>query len=390
MTARGLQGGKLAAPNAAMFEKMKRQWELAADSMPQLICLLDRQGKVIRANRALERWSLGSVAQARGLSLHSVLHGKCADPGCHVASFWRGAMPQLLNGQRVKHESWDAKLARYLLIVIQPPLSRPCVQPQPDDLLAVATVEDVSELQAKEDRRVQEELRDRKSELRRLSAQHVTIRENERRRVAMDLHDGLGQSLNLLKLSIQETARRIEVEQVKNSVESLDQLACSVESIVGEVRRIAMDLRPSTLDDLGLLPTLSWFFREFQANCRALRVESEIAVTDADIPEPLKIAIYRIIQEAICNVLRHADASIARVRLYRDREGLHLTISDDGRGFNDGHGKKGLGLPNMKERAEPLGGRYGIESVCGKGTMIFVCWPAASLESMAAQSSAPA
>ena len=207
---------------------MKRQWELAADALPQLICLLDESGKVIRANRTLERWGLAAVTQVRGLTLHDMLHGSRCDADCPVTAFWRSARESLQRGESVKHESWDAKLGRHLSIVIQPQQL-----PRVDGVLAIAAMEDIGDMQA---------------ERRRLTAQHVTVREDERRRVARDLHDALGQSLNVLKLSIQETARRIEAEPSTSPTQSLHQLARDVQGIMGEVRRIAMDLRPSKLD----------------------------------------------------------------------------------------------------------------------------------------------
>ena len=361
-------------PDAATLEKMKREWELAADSIPQLICVLDRRGRVIRANRTVERWRLGSVGDARGLSLHELLHGKCADPDCGVRVFWKGALNQLLEGRRVKHECWDPKLERHLSILVQPPAYAPHAEPFSDELLAVATIEDISEIHAQEEQRARDALRETRRELQRIAEQHVHIRESERRRVAMDLHDGLGQSLSLLKLSIQETARLIEQQKAEAPAHALRQLAHNVEAIVVEVRRIALDLRPSMLDDLGLLPTLSWFFREFRERCARPTVVPKIEVSEADVPEPMKIAIYRILQEAMCNVVRHANADIVTVRLQKDADGLHFSVADDGRGFA-GTAHMGLGLQSMKERAELLGGDYSVESAPGKGTRVSVAWP---------------
>jgi signal transduction histidine kinase len=338
---------------AFALEKTNQQWEHAADALPQLICLLDERGKVIGANRTIERWGLMCVTQVRGLTLHEALHGPhCAD-NCEMHGFWRGVQRPLLRGQEVRQERWDAKLERHLSIVIRP---RPPAKN--DEVRAIAAIDDVGELHA---------------ELQRLTAQHVNVREDERRRLARDLHDDLGQSLNALKLSIQQSAQRFEAEQPGRPAQSLHQLARDVQRIMGDVRRIAMDLRPSTLDDLGLIPTLRWFFRELEASCKAPRVERAIEVTDADVPEPLKIAIYRILQEAICNTVRHAGATAVRVRLHRDADGLHLCIQDNGRGFN-GDAARGIGLRSMKERAESAGGRLLVESQRGKGTRLTASW----------------
>jgi signal transduction histidine kinase len=354
------------------MEKMKLQWELAADSMPQLVCVLDRHGHVLRANRTVERWKLRSVAGARGLSLHELLHEKCASPQCGLRVFWRSALQQLREGRRVKHECWDPELQRHLSILLQPPVY-PARPETGEELLGIATVEDISEIHAHEEQRVRSALSKARRELQRMSAQHLDVRESERRRVAMDLHDGLGQSLNLLKLSIQETARLIGTRHENDPGHAVYQLASRVEAIMGEVRRIAMDLRPSTLDDLGLVATLSWFFRDFESRCSQPRVERAIKLAEADVPEALKLPIYRILQEAMTNAMRHAAAELVTVVVRKDEEGLHLSVTDNGCGF-DRHAGTGLGLQSMKERAEAHGAVFSVHSAPGDGTRIGVTW----------------
>jgi signal transduction histidine kinase len=351
----GTAGAEVAPSAGRTVSALENQWELAANALPQLVCLLDGSGKVIRANRTLERWGLVCARQVRGLTLHEALHGAQCAADCEMLAFWRDVQARVLRGQEVRDERWDAKLERHLSIVIQPQHA-----PHNGEVHAVAAIDDIGERQA---------------ELQRLTAERVSVREDERRKLARDLHDALGQSLNALKLSIQQTAQCFEAEQRGRPAESLHQLARDVQRIMGEVRRIAMDLRPSTLDDLGLIPTLSWFFRELESGCKGPRVERTIEVTDAEVPEPLKIAIYRILQEAICNTVRHAGAAAVRVRLYRDAAGLHLCVQDNGRGFN-GEAGRGIGLLNMKERAESGGGQLVIESQRGKGTRLTASWPA--------------
>jgi signal transduction histidine kinase len=343
-------------PSAAALEKMKRQWELAADALSQVVLLLDKNARVIRANRTLERWGLAPVAQVRGLTLHEALHGPQCNGRCAMQPLWHRLAERLQRGQAVKHEAWDAQLGRHVSIVIEPQ-----ARTSAGEVGAVVTIEDVGALQ---------------EQLSQITAQHVTVREDERRRLARDLHDSLGQSLNLLKLSIQETACRFE-RDAEPAAEPLHRLAREVQHIMGEVRRIAMALRPSTLDDLGLIPTLNWFFREFELGCRQLKIERAVEVSDADVPEPLKIAIYRILQEAICNTVRHAQATKVSVRLHRDSHGLHFSIEDDGRGF-DGDAGRGIGLVSMRERTETSGGHLVVASVPGKGTRVTACWPASA------------
>jgi signal transduction histidine kinase len=230
--------------------------------------------------------------------------------------------------------------------------------------------------------KAEEALRASHTELRRLAAQHLTIQETERRRIAADLHDGLGQSLSLLKLGIQEALRQMGAGVPQKTVESVKQLIPKVAGALDELRRVSMDLRPSSLDDLGILPTLSWFVREFDGAHLKTKIEKHISVSEKDVPEPLKIAIFRILQEAVNNAVKHADADCIRVSLRNGDDVLAFTIEDDGKGFDPGamarrsDPRSGLGMQSMKERAELSGGSYAVTSALGHGTKVCVWWPA--------------
>jgi len=230
--------------------------------------------------------------------------------------------------------------------------------------------------------KAEEALRASQTELRRLAAQHLTIQETERRRIAADLHDGLGQSLSLLKLGIGEALRQIGAGVPQKAVESVTQLIPKVKGALNELHRVVMDLRPSTLDDLGILPTLSWFVREFeQANLKT-RIEKHISVSERDVPEPLKLAIFRILQEAVNNAVKYSDADCIKVSLHSGGDILAFTVEDDGKGFDTGalasrrDVRTGLGLQSMRERAELSGGTFAVTSAVGKGTKICAWWPA--------------
>jgi signal transduction histidine kinase len=224
-------------------------------------------------------------------------------------------------------------------------------------------------------------LRESREELRRLSGLLVSVQEDERRRIALDLHDGLGQSVSLIKLAIEKSAGLLAAGATDEAGESLRRLIPQVEEALVEVRRVSTELRPSMLDDLGILPTLSWFFREFEAVCGGIVVERTFNVAEHDVPAPLHITLYRILQEAVHNIVKHAGADRVRVRLARVDDALQLVIEDNGRGFDPDsvrwvHGQtRGLGLLSMKERASFSGGTYHMVSAPGKGTCITVSWP---------------
>jgi len=226
-------------------------------------------------------------------------------------------------------------------------------------------------------------LRESREELRRLSGLLVSIQEDERRRIALDLHDGLGQSMSLIKLSIENSVRLLAAGATSAASESLQRLIPRVEEALAEVRRVSTELRPLILDDLGILPTLSWFFREFDAVCGGIAVERTFNVVEQDVPVALHITLYRILQEAVHNIVKHAEADRMRFRLERIDDALHLEIEDNGRGFDPDSIKcvegqtRGLGLLSMKERASFSGGTYQLSSAPGKGTCIKVSWPAA-------------
>lgn len=213
-----------------------------------------------------------------------------------------------------------------------------------------------------------------------IANQMLSVQENERKRIASDLHDGIGQSLTMIKLSLTEVVRQLAAGAVDDASESLQRLKSSVHSALEEVRHVAMDLRPPMLDDLGLLPTLSWFFREFGAACPDMVVEKELDIHEGRIPQALKLTIFRILQEASSNIIKYAHADLMRVTLKQTGNVLYFSIEDNGDGFDPAEvsvrngSDRGLGLLSMKERALLSGGVYVMESVVGKGTQIRVTW----------------
>lgn len=500
------------------IEKTKQQWQAVADALPQLLCLLDAEGRLLHTNRTLERWGLGSVATIAGRDLHDILHPACADPTCYFSYFWQHVRRELAQGRRSEHCAQDPILNRYVSVRAQPIASL-----HAEGLHALVVVDDISDLQQAEAAsrfqlhaleeqvvsetagRVRSEVmqarllaildkttdyvamadpngdmrylnpagrallglaedadisqmklcqyshcdapdstnygamiaalkdgvwagdaslvaqngdeihasqviiahRDANGELgslstilrdmservraadalqasyeerQQLAAQLVGIQENERRRIALDLHDGLGQSLSLIKHAVENASGLVQAGAAHAAVEALNQLVPRVKEALSEVRRVCTDLRPSLLDDLGMLLTLAWFFREFEASCPHISVEKVIGVIEIDVPKALHITLYRILQEATNNILKHAHASLIRVSLQRNGESLQFKIEDNGDGFvpeqvalADGE-CHGLGLLSMRERAMLSGGDYRLQSSPGQGTRIEIDW----------------
>ena len=207
-----------------------------------------------------------------------------------------------------------------------------------------------------------------------LVAQLLEVREREQQRIATDLHDVLGQSLTMIKLSVHESMMLLAENEAGEATELLQRLTLMVGNALGELRHVIMNLRPAMLDDLGILATLSWFFREFEKSCRGMKVEQQFDIQENSIPASLRVTIFRIIQEATNNIVKHANADCIRVGLKKTGDTLHLSIEDNGDGFDPARHSMGLGLLSMKERAEILGGRYMMKSATGQGTRISVSW----------------
>jgi PAS domain S-box-containing protein len=223
-------------------------------------------------------------------------------------------------------------------------------------------------------------LQESREALRQLSARLLRVQEEERKRIARDLHDGIGQSLTAVKFMV-EKALDDSGQPQPGRMELLRNVVPVIQHCVAEVRNICMALRPSILDDLGLIATLQWFCREFLKVYPQIQVDLEIGIEEAQIPEALKTNIFRIVQESLNNVAKHAKAKRVLVGLSWARQAeLVLTVRDDGEGLEPsvagGRNRPGgLGLPSMRERAEGTDGDLRIDSAPGKGTTITARWP---------------
>ena len=202
--------------------------------------------------------------------------------------------------------------------------------------------------------------------------QLVVAREEERRRLRRDLHDGLGPQLASLTLTI-AAARELLRHDVSAADRLLGELANHAQTAIADIRRIVYDLRPPALDDLGLLLAL----REQAAGYQQAGLQIMIDAPERlpALPAAVEVAAYRIVQEAITNVVRHAHAQRCVVRLRID-DGLWVEIQDDGRGLPPGR-RGGVGLTSIRERTTELGGTLTIESAAGQGTHIRVWLPLA-------------
>ncbi|HXG49654.1 MAG TPA: PAS domain-containing protein, partial [Methylomirabilota bacterium] len=219
-----------------------------------------------------------------------------------------------------------------------------------------------------------------REQLRLLAAHLQSIREEERTRIAREIHDELGQMLTGLKMDLAWMERRLAAGSLADSqavlVDKCRSMADLLDRMVKSVRKIAAELRPGVLDDLGLVPALEWQAREFQTRTGVeCHLETRLGVTE--IPRDLGTAVFRIFQESLTNVARHAQASRVQASLVADGHALHLVVHDNGRGITDAQqaNAKSFGLLGMRERAATLGGECHIAGQPGAGTTITVRIP---------------
>lgn len=207
----------------------------------------------------------------------------------------------------------------------------------------------------------------------------VDTQETERQRIARELHDATGQSLTAISLGLRGVQRVLE-DRDPTTTGQLRELETYSTGALGELRRIIADLRPSQLDDLGLVPALRWFAQSFQPRW-GVNCEFRLIGEAVRLPADTETVIFRIVQEALNNVARHAQAHNATVSLETQPDAVVVTISDDGRGFDIaalGHGQRtrsGWGLLGIRERSRLLRGDCVIQSTPGQGTTVRVTLP---------------
>lgn len=508
----------------------KRQWENSVDVMPQLVLLLDENGKVIRSNRTIESWFKISVREVQGKSIHELFHPQCMDEQCALFSNMQKILLVNRNnnyssvelfdekndnwflfesypfqpGRKTESEQWEAgitlvvhdvTLEKHRSEVIQTisqelkekqqigTKQRKAVESGIDrsinarglrkiwesesqyatllnttvigiyvaeenrirfcnrrfaDMLGyevksliglnlnslilnapekqevdlnnlqkelpntqivrgmkrngnsmwfIQSTEEIwyqdrqvilgNVLDITEQIRIQQELEQSKTELECLSKKLISVQELERRRIASDLHDGIGQILAGIKMSIEASIKETSEQREEQNV-PLMSIIDKVQSSMDEVRRIAMGLRPATLDSLGIVATFRWFCREFQQDIPEMKIAMHIGVDEHQVPDALKTDLFRILQEAMHNISKHAKACSTEIRLEIMGQELGLKIADNGKGFSEIRVHKdggGMGLVSIRERVERWGGTFQIESKPGAGTTLECIWP---------------
>ena len=402
-------------PRAEEFERLqnivqiKQEWEATVDNLPELICLLDEDGRVVRTNRTLEKWGLGSVMTVRGKSVHEALHPECNDGNCTLATQWNDIWRASVRSRFEICEFFDHYGQRDIRLSVR---RSDCRKRSADDFeyFSVLIAEDVSEKKWEEHlvsdyneelycrlqnqaaelatmscdlngerlhKRKMKKILQKSEEMRKtLSARLLTAQEEERKRIAAELHDGIGQSISAAKFRLEQVLMRMDDTRGQADVLELQNTVDHLHHTVEDLRRMSMGLRPSMLDDLGLLPTLRWFCREYLATFSHINLAMDFEIDETELSADQVNMIFRIVQEGMNNVSKHAQASNVSVRLYPEDEKIILEIRDDGVGFdlNSKTAGEGFGLNSMRERALLSGGDMLIDSQPGQGTRLRVSW----------------
>lgn len=344
--------------------KVAQEWRATFDAASDVIILLDDRLRIARANRATTAFFDRSFAELLWQPVTELLAE--LEP--------RGALrlPDVRTlRRRFEREVYLERPGRWVLLSLDP-IRDPAGERAGERAGAVHLIRDVTER-----KRGEIAVRESLDQLRNLSARLEAAREQERTRIAREIHDQLGHALTVLKMDSAWVAERVGDDD-PGLTERARSMSALIERTIGTIRQIATELRPSLLDDLGLLAALEWEADEFGRR-------TGIATRVRGPGEPLALdeehatAIFRIFQEALTNVARHARAKTVRATLSQTAEEVTLEVADDGRGFEPAAvtNPRSLGIVGMRERARMLGGTLSLEGRPGKGARLRVTLPLA-------------
>lgn len=343
----------------AMFEGL-------FESAPDAILVMNREGRIVRVNRRAERM-FGYLREAlRGQPIEILLPerfrerhaehcaGYSVDPHIQAMGVGSEICAQRKDGQEFPVDIMLSHLETG------------------EETVVLSVVRDITA-----HKRADEALREYAERLQTLSRRLVEVQEAERRHLALELHDEIGQLLTGLKLSLEMSAR----SSADGAKANLGKAQALANDLMARVRQLSLDLRPTMLDDLGLIPALLWHFERYSDLTHVQVVFRHIGLEGRRFAPDVETTTYRMVQEALTNVARHARVSEVTVRLWADQEMLSVQIEDRGAGFDSEAAlaiNASSGLSGMRERARLLGGQLTVESSPGEGTCVTVELPLGS------------
>jgi PAS domain S-box-containing protein len=345
------------------LSQLSRVFRDAADS----IIIEDLSGTIVEMNREAERlygWRRGELI---GRSIKTLL----LPDRYHFA--WQ-LRQQCLDGREVRN--WEGfredKYGRVFPILVT---AFPLLD-ESGRIEFIATItKDVSIL-----KELEAQLRNSQRRLKEFSRKAVEALEADRKAVSRELHDRIGGNLAAIRFALESVARQM-AESPDGAAASLQKTILDLAETIKECKRMSADLRPELIDDRGLLATLEWHLREYGERFHPVKAVRQFDVDEGEIPDNLKIVIYRVIQEAMNNSAFHSNADTVSIRLKKSGAFLEAEVEDNGRGFDfdrlfhSGAGPSGFGLKSMRERVEIIGGSFSVDSLLGVGTRIRIVLP---------------
>jgi signal transduction histidine kinase len=383
---------------------------------PQIVVLLDDDTRVLSVNRSLAGSSFDSISESAERRVHSLLHTDC-DGKCRFNEMWNKAWISLNSRDSIEWELDDPKLSRLLRLNLSRTPAPKEVDTERRQRHKLLTITDITKYRREYESLVEQqqalirllmaqglksgagdqpfdESGDTGNRLmagyvkteRSLSRQLILAQEKERKRIASELHDGFAQAISVVKYEIEDGVHRLAERYPDMDLSIFDGTVDQIKNLVDEVRRISSNLSPSMVEDFGVHVALEWLCKEFRNQNRNVNVNCAICIDESETPELVKIAIYRVVQEALNNIAKHSSATKVTASLKTVDGSVTLVISDDGAGFDSkarrGYdGKSGMGLRSMRERVEATGGEFTLVSAPEKGAEVRAVWAVGVLTS---------
>jgi SOS regulatory protein LexA len=340
-----------------LLETAATEWHATFDAISDAVCLLDREGRIKRCNE--------TMLKLFGKPFRSIANRNCWEVLQDVSKLPEGYPLALLQETRRSQSEVQLRDGRWFRMSIDPLLSE-----QGQWTGSVLTLSDINQRMLAE-----KELQDSREQLRNLTTYLQSVREQERTHIAREIHDELAQVLTALRMDVSWLNKRLPREQIPwlAKTKSMSKL---IDNTIQTVKRISAELRPGVLDDLGLVAAIEWQAEEFQ-NRTGISCRVAIDPEDITVNQDCSTAVFRIFQETLTNVARHAHATKVTVDL-KERAGmLTLKVTDNGKGITKKQisNPRSFGLIGMKERVHPWGGRVSIEGSSKKGTTVLVSLP---------------
>lgn len=374
---------------------------------PQITVGLDRETNLLCVNRDLAGTGFDRLTAEASGPLHALLHPEC-NGECRFNRLFRKAWSSLMRGRgSVEWEIDDAVQDKRLRINLSRPPITNATALERRRWAAWAIITDITEIRReyelllvgnKELLRRVDELEgvvadnSEKGEtanasatservLHELSSKILAAQEQERRRIASDLHDGVAQTLGVVKYSVESRVAQLKRDNPGLDLRQFESVIDQIREAVDDIRKISRNLSPSVLDEFGICVAIDMLCRDFESEVPSINIECRACIDEIGLPEVVKVAIYRVVQEALNNIQKYASARQVEVAVTAADDELSLLIRDDGEGFDAAEvllgsdQQRGMGLVSMKERVEVTGGTFQLESSPGQGAAIVATWP---------------